>query len=135
ELSPAELFFTAGFASDQLESAPASRSEQMLLRESEREIVQAVFARVAALSDSKEAAATLLRNAERQGNSLVPLYYQRLASFVRQRDQFPTLREFLPYLVRGLSEENLRRAGGTAIPASMSSCSAPNSALVATAAS
>ena len=95
------------------------------IRESKREIVLAVFARIAALSGSKDEAAGLLRNAEQDGDSLVTLYYQRLASFERQRDHYATLREFLPHLVRGLPAQSFRRFSVPVTSSNSSPCSSP----------
>jgi hypothetical protein len=130
KLSPAELFVNAGFARDLLKSTPGTPSEQVLVRESERAIVLAVFARIAALSGTKEQAAALLRNAEQEGDALVPLYYQRLASFEGHRDHYPTLREFLPYLVRGV-----RPQSGPGAASNSSACGPRESAVLASAAS
>jgi hypothetical protein len=130
KLSPAELFVNAGFARDQLKLTPGTPSEQVLVRESERAIVLAVFARIAALSGTKEQAAALLRNAEQEGDALVPLYYQRLASFEGHRDHYPTLREFLPYLVRGV-----RPQSGPGAASNSSACGPRESAVLASAAS
>jgi hypothetical protein len=133
ELTPSELFLQAGFARDQFESAPASVSERAMLAASERQIVLAVFARVAALSQGDKAAEAALRDAAGHGDALVPLYYRRLITFEHRRDQFPTLREFLPYLVRGLRPQSIKFPGDVASATKDSSCAASQGALVASA--
>ena len=104
---PADMFVAGGFAEDSLRAAdgvPKRKARQLRasVEPIQEEIVAAVFARVAALSQGEAAAQAIVRSEVAKGHQLVPHLVQRLRVFERNGDKFPSLNHFLPVLVARL---------------------------------
>jgi hypothetical protein len=80
------------------------------LSEFQNDIVYAVFARAAALSQGPDAERAVLREAAAAGLSSASLVAQRLRFFEKHRNEYPTLNTFMPLLIRGLNLVQTRQA-------------------------
>jgi hypothetical protein len=95
--SSEELFISSGIANDAFGSAEISSQ----LKE---QVVRAVFARIVALSAGEAAGREAAMRAGIAGYDLVPEFADRLQDYERHRNLYPSLRDFLPVLTRGLSQ-------------------------------
>jgi hypothetical protein len=85
----------------------------------QQQIIRAVFVRAAALSVGEPAAEEAARREVARGNTLVPILAERLRAYEMHRDKYPTLLQFLPELIKGITDP------GSNSSAEVLGCSSP----------
>jgi hypothetical protein len=78
------------------------------------QVIRAVFARIATLSDGPEAGRAAIQREVRLGHRLVPVFAGRLQEYEAHRDRYPTLADFLPRLLSGQGNRPVANQCGTA---------------------
>ena len=80
----------------------------------QEQVIRAVFARIAALSQGPEAGRAAIQQEIRLGNRLVPVFAERLKDYETHRDRYRKLADFLPRLLSDQGKRPLENRCGTA---------------------
>jgi len=104
-----DLFIASGLPNALVSTTLPKRPDrnQALIEAVRKDIVFAVFSRIAALSSGAEEETLVLRRAAAEGHPLASVLAKRLAAFESNRVRYPTLNDFLSQLLTGLRADQL----------------------------